>query len=132
MEIQKEKIHHQYIAPKTEPVNASTFLEWDRCDYRSDDKSWVEHHIETTHRELQCLYCNFKVIYINSMNTHIQSAHEFIQTTASANSLSRPPAANLPVFVPGTTYSRKEYTVFFLNWCSINTTITKFLKIFDT
>ena len=45
------------------------------------------------------------------MNTHIHSAHEFIQTTASANSLSRPPAANLPVFVPGTTYSREEYTV---------------------
>ena len=39
---------------------------------------------------------NFKVIYKKkSMNIHIQSAQEFIQTTASANSLSRPPAANL-------------------------------------
>ena len=110
MKIHKGKIHHQDIAPKTEPVNASTFFKCDRCDFRSDNKSCVEHHIETTHRELQCQYCNFKVISINSMNTHIHSAHEFIQTTASANSLSRPPAANLPVFVPGTTYSREEYT----------------------
>ena len=53
---------------------------------------------------------NFKVIFLNSMNTHIQSAQEFIQTTASANSLSRPPAANLHVYVLGTTYSREEYT----------------------
>ena len=85
------------------------------CDVRSDNKSCVEHHIEKTHRELQCQYCNFKVISISNMNTHIHSAHDFIQTTASANSLSRPPAANLPVFVPGTTYSREEYTrCFFL------------------
>ena len=99
MEIHKGKIHHQDIAPKTEPVNASTFFICDHCDFRSDNKSCVEHHIETTHKELQCQYCNFKVISINSMNTHIHSAHEFIQTTASANSLSRPPAANLPVIV---------------------------------
>ena len=104
MKLLKGKIHHQDIAPKTEPVNASTFFKCDRCDFRSDNKSCVEHHIETTHRELQCQYCNFKVISINSMNKHICSTHEFIQTTASVNSLSRPPAANLPVFLlPGTT-----------------------------
>ena len=45
----------------------------------------AEHHIETTHRELQCQDCNFKVISINSMKTHIQSGHKFIQTIASAN-----------------------------------------------
>ena len=53
---------------------------------------------------------NFKVIFFNSMNTHMQSAQEFIKKTASANSLSRPPAANLYVYVLCTTYSREEYT----------------------
>ena len=61
-------------------------------------------------KELQCQYCNFKVISINSMYTHIHSDHKFIQTTASASSLSRPPAGNLPVYVPGNTHSREEYS----------------------
>ena len=43
----------------------------------------------------------------------VVSAHEFIQKTASANSLSKPPAANLPVFVPGPTCNREEYTGWF-------------------
>ena len=85
MKIHKGNIHNQDIAPKTEPVNASTFFKCDRCYFRSDNTNCVEHHIETTHRELQCQDCNFKVISINSMNTHIQSAQEFIQSIASAN-----------------------------------------------
>ena len=55
---------------------------------------------------------HFKVIFFKSMNIDIQSAQEFIQTTASANSLLRPPAANLHFYVLGTIYSREEYT-----WC---------------
>ena len=82
MKIFKGKIDHTCIATKTESENASTFFKCDRCYFR---KNCAEHHVETTHRELQCQDCNFKVISINSMNTHIQSGHEFIQTIASAN-----------------------------------------------
>ena len=71
MEIHKGKIHHQDIAPKTEPVNASTFFKCDRCDFKSDNKSCVEHHMKTTHRELHSQYCNVKVISIISMYTYI-------------------------------------------------------------
>ena len=53
---------------------------------------------------------NFKVIFFLGMNIHMQSVQEFIQTTASANSLSRPPAANIHFYVFGTIYSREEYT----------------------
>ena len=55
---------------------------------------------------------HFKVIFFKSMNIDIQSAQEFIQTIASANSLLRPPAANLHFYVLGTIYRREEYT-----WC---------------
>ena len=48
-----EKIHNQDIAQKTEPVNASTFFKCDCYDFRSDSKGCVEHHIETTCKELQ-------------------------------------------------------------------------------
>ena len=99
-----------YIVSQTEPVKASTFFKCDQCDFRGENKGSLEHHIESIHRELQCQYCDFKVISINSMNTHIQIAHNYIQPTPSDFSSSNPPAAKLPVYVPGTTYSSPEYS----------------------
>ena len=101
---------HQDIVSQTEPVKASTSFKCDHCDFRSENKGSLEHHIETIHRELQCQYCDFKVISISSMNAHIQIAHNYIQPTPSDFSSSTPPAAKLPVYVPGTTYSSAEYS----------------------
>ena len=61
MTIHKGNIHHKDIAPKTEPVNASTFFKCDHCDFKRDNKSCVKHLIETTHDKLQCHYYNFNI-----------------------------------------------------------------------
>ena len=52
MKIHKGMLHHQDIAPKTEPVNASTFFKCEHCDFKSDNKSCVKHPIETAHDKI--------------------------------------------------------------------------------
>ena len=69
--VPEERIHWHEIDPKTELLNFSTFFKSYHFDLRSDGKSFVEHHIETNHEELQCQYCYVKVIFIISMYTHI-------------------------------------------------------------
>ena len=62
-------------AASSEPVTTYITFKCDHCDFIGESKSLVDKHMETIHKEIQCEYCELKILSVNSMKTHVQSAH---------------------------------------------------------
>ena len=60
-------------AASSEPVTTSITFKCDHCDFIGESKSLVDKHMETIHKEIQCEYCELKILSVNSMKTHVQS-----------------------------------------------------------